>query len=272
MQCGLHFISGKNRQIKSDFYNILDNLFIASGEWKPMSLETEEEYLLFNCCPEEFSSITYQFTIDRLPDFYFLYIILPMIALSFLFLLAFFIPPHTGERMSFGISVLLSLTVYMLVVAEKVPENSNTRSMLGTSFTAIIYLLSVGLCFALINAVCTFNTRKPHRYLLMLVSKKNEANPQSEKRGEIFSLTSSLKTLTKSQRLNETNPTQTCEQNHLNEIADINNKNYEEKNYSKEWQQIAEYLDRRCFVLFMALLIIVPIVCSLALPRDTLRD
>ena len=236
-----------------------------------MSLETEEKYLLFNCCPEEFSSITYKFTMDRLPDFYFLYIILPMIALSFLFLLVFFVPPHTGERMSFGISVLLSLTVYMLVVAEKVPENSNTRSMLGTSFTAIIYVLSVGLCFALINVVCTFNTRKPHRYFLMLVSSKNDANPQSQKRGEMFSLTSPMKTSTKSQRLTGTHSTQDGEQNHLNEIAENNNKSYKDKNYSKEWQQIAEYLDRRCFILFLALLIIVPTICSVTLPRDTLR-
>ena len=155
-------------------------------------METVEENIKFNCCPEEFSSIKYILTLDRLSEFFFLYIILPMIALSFLFLLVFFIPAQSGERMGFGVSILLSLTVYMLVVSEKVPENSNTRSMLGTLFCAIFYLLSAGLCFASITIICSFKTRKPHRFLLRLISKKSEGNKQSRNIPDIFTVRSSI--------------------------------------------------------------------------------
>ena len=116
---------------------------------------------MFNCCPFQFSTITYKLILSRLYDFYLLYIILPVIALSFLFLAVFYIPSEAGERMGFGVSILLSITVYILVLSEKVPENSRERSALGTCFTCIIYILSIALSFALMTMKLVNRKEKP---------------------------------------------------------------------------------------------------------------
>ena len=234
-------------------------------------METVEENIKFNCCPEEFSSIKYILTLDRLSEFFFLYIILPMIALSFLFLLVFFIPAQSGERMGFGVSILLSLTVYMLVVSEKVPENSNTRSMLGTLFCAIFYLLSAGLGFASITIVCSFKTRKPHRFLLRLISKKSEGNKPSRNIPDIFTVRSSIEN--SSSRVDGLRMTPHIQHNHSHGISKSKENLCQSKelDFNKEWQQISQYLDRRGFILFFACLILLPIVTTLAFPKDGLQ-
>ena len=247
----LHFINGKNKQIKLDFFNILDKLFIESGAWKRTSLETEEVHLLFNCFPEEFSSITYKLTMLGLPYFYCSHLILPMAALSFSFVFVFWIPPQSGERLSFGMTILLSLTVYLLLLAEEMPEDSRNMPMVGYCFNAIIYFLSIGLWIALINVDFTFNKRKPYGFLLKLFHRINEANLQSQKMGE----------------------KKDGEQNHLNEIAEINknSKNDEERN-NKVWQQTAEVLDLICFILLLVLLIAISTVCVFHLPQGRFRS
>ena len=239
-----------------------------------MSLETVEENIKFNCCPEEFSSIKYTLTLDRLSEFFFLYIILPMIALSFLFLLVFFIPAQSGERMGFGVSILLSLTVYMLVVSEKVPENSNTRSMLGTLFCAIFYLLSVGLCFASVTIICSFKTRKPHRFLMRLISKKAEAKKPSNNMPDVFTIRSSIENFRASSRINRIRMTPHIQHNHSNGSSRSTENLYQPKelDFNKEWQQISQYLDRRGFILFFACLILLPVVTTVAFPKDGLQS
>ena len=187
-----------------------------------------------------------------------------MIALSFLFLLVLFIPAQSGERMGFRVSILLSLTVHMLVVSEKVPENLNTRSMLGTLFCAIFYLLSAGSCFASITIICSFKTQKPHRFLMRLISKNMP---------DVFTIRSSIENFRTSSRINGIRMTPHIQRNHSNGSSRSTENLYQSKelHFNKEWQQISQYLDRRGFILFFACLILLPVVTTLAFPKDGLQ-
>ena len=44
--------------------------------------------------------------------------------LALVAMLTFFLPPESGEKISLGISVLLSLTLFLLMVAETMPPTS----------------------------------------------------------------------------------------------------------------------------------------------------
>ena len=51
--------------------------------------------------------------------------------MSLLALLVFYLPPDSGEKVSLGITVLLSFSVFLLLVAENVPKTSEFVPLLG---------------------------------------------------------------------------------------------------------------------------------------------
>ena len=67
--------------------------------------------------------------------------------------MVFFIPHDSGERMGFGVTILLSITVYLLVISEALPEKSDDKSMLGICFITEFYML----CAALVLSLLTMN-------------------------------------------------------------------------------------------------------------------
>ena len=58
-------------------------------------------------------------------------VLLPCVMLSLLTLLVFRMPPDAGEKVSLSITVLLSFTVFMLMVSDNMPQTSNHIPILG---------------------------------------------------------------------------------------------------------------------------------------------
>ena len=79
----------------------------------------------------------------RKPMFYMINIITPCITMSLLAVLVFYLPPDSGEKVSLGITVLLSFSVFLLLVAENVPKTSEFVPLIGNinSLLLFFYLL-----------------------------------------------------------------------------------------------------------------------------------
>ncbi len=58
-------------------------------------------------------------------------VIAPIVLLSLMDLLVFWLPPESGEKVSLGITVLLSFSVFLLVVDERMPRTSDTVPLLS---------------------------------------------------------------------------------------------------------------------------------------------
>ncbi|KAI5624035.1 neuronal acetylcholine receptor subunit alpha-5 isoform X1 [Silurus asotus] len=97
--------------------------------------------------------ITYSFIIRRLPLFYTLFLIIPCIGLSFLTVLVFYLPSNCGEKISLCTSVLVSLTVFLLVIEEIIPSSSKVIPLIGEYlvFTMIFVTLSIIITVFAIN-------------------------------------------------------------------------------------------------------------------------
>lgn len=137
----------------------------------------------FDCCTESFSTITYVIHLRRYPLFYFIYIFLPLISQLVLFLIIFQIPPDTGERLGFGITILLNITMYMILISEKLPEKSDKQPMLGLLFVSVFYLLSTGLATSAITMLLsrrTTNIPKILKRIFFTIKKKNRTRKQQQ--------------------------------------------------------------------------------------------
>ncbi|ESO92118.1 hypothetical protein LOTGIDRAFT_176763, partial [Lottia gigantea] len=147
-----------NRSNSMDLSNFVDN-----GEWELLGLAVERNVVTYNCCNEPFPDVTFYIYLRRRIKYYFMNIIIPCIILSFLCLAGFLLPPESGEKITLGLSVLLTITVFMLMVADKMPQTSESISVIS------IYLMVVltTSCLSVLSSVFILGIHhqrgKPHK-------------------------------------------------------------------------------------------------------------
>ena len=80
---------------------------------------------------EQFPEVYFSIRLRRKYTFYFMYILLPCIMLSFVLLMTFLLPAESGEKVSLGVSILVSFSVFLIIVAEQVPDTSDAVPVIG---------------------------------------------------------------------------------------------------------------------------------------------
>ncbi len=78
-----------------------------------------------------YAYVGFQLTLKRKPVFYVLTLIVPSLVLSLLTVLVFMVPPEAGEKISLSISVLLSFTVFLIILSDSIPQTSVNVPILG---------------------------------------------------------------------------------------------------------------------------------------------
>ncbi len=90
-----------------------------------------------------------QVFLKRLPYYHLTTSALPSTVLTVLGFTAFWLPPECGEKISLGVSLLLGLTVFQLVVSEELPEKSAGKPPLLGMY------LSMNLAIVAASLLCT---------------------------------------------------------------------------------------------------------------------
>ncbi|KAG8506315.1 Neuronal acetylcholine receptor subunit alpha-2 [Galemys pyrenaicus] len=124
-----------------------------SGEWAIINATGTYNSKKYDCCAEVYPDITYYFVIRRLPLFYTINLIVPCLLISCLTVLVFYLPSDCGEKITLCISVLLSLTVFLLLITEIIPSTSLVIPLIGEYllFTMIFVTLSIVITVFVLN-------------------------------------------------------------------------------------------------------------------------
>ncbi|KAH9503287.1 Ligand-gated ion channel 4 [Bulinus truncatus] len=127
--------------------------YIPNSEWELIRFSVERNVRIFSCCEEPYPDITFHIVIKRRPLFYIFNMILPCILITLVALLGFYIPSDSGEKVTMGITTLLSMTVFMMLVTENMPPTSDVLPLIGIYYGMTIFIVS----FATAMTVLTLN-------------------------------------------------------------------------------------------------------------------
>ena len=118
-----------------------------------MQVPAQRHVRKYTCCPQTYPDITFLITIRRKTLFYTVNLIIPCVGISFLTVLTFYLPSDSGEKVALCISILLSLTVFFLLLAELIPPTSLVVPLIGKYllFTMILVTLSIVVTVVVLN-------------------------------------------------------------------------------------------------------------------------
>ncbi|XP_067005952.1 acetylcholine receptor subunit beta-like 2 isoform X2 [Anabrus simplex] len=137
--------------------------FYLSVEWDILDVPARRNEEFYPCCAEPYSDITFNLTMRRKTLFYTVNLIIPCVGITFLTVLVFYLPSDSGEKVTLCISILLSLTVFFLLLAEIIPPTSLAVPLLGKYllFTMILVTLSISVTVFVLNV--HFRSPSTHR-------------------------------------------------------------------------------------------------------------
>jgi len=109
------------------------DVFRSNGEWEVVGTTSVGIAQQYDSDPGVlFPTVRFSLYLRRKPRFYVINIVAPCILLSVLALFVFYLPPDSGEKVSLGITVLLSFSVFLLRISENIPKTSDCIPLMGT--------------------------------------------------------------------------------------------------------------------------------------------
>ena len=165
--------------------------------------------IVYECCPEPYVDITFTVNIRRRTLYYFFNLIVPCVLISSMALLGFTLPPDSGEKLTLGdywklilfqsfheplnhgdnisrmsnvvgVTVLLSLTVFMNIVSELMPITSDAVPLIGNMMQSkhdyYARILLTGTYFNFIQGMVASSV-----VLTVLVLNYHHRNPDTHK-------------------------------------------------------------------------------------------
>ncbi|KAI6243527.1 Acetylcholine receptor subunit alpha-type unc-63 [Aphelenchoides fujianensis] len=121
------------------------NDYYPSVEWDILRVPAKRHEKRYPCCESPFTDLTYEIHLRRKTLFYTVNLMIPCVGISFLTALVFYLPSDGGEKISLCISILISLTVFFLLLVEIIPSTSLVIPLIGKYllFTMVLVTLSV---------------------------------------------------------------------------------------------------------------------------------
>jgi hypothetical protein len=138
-----------------DLSNYQDN-----EEWYLEDVTHEINAIKYACCEHQYYDTTFTIHLKRLSGYYETNIIIPTFATASLILITILIPWDSGERISFAVTVMLSIIVFLLILSDTLPK-SNQLPLLSRMIMGLTFFSLFGVLFTvLISALNSYKKNK----------------------------------------------------------------------------------------------------------------
>lgn len=249
-------------------------LTTSNGYWTLRSIEVRKgQYKRSR--DQTFREVDLSFFIGRRPTHFVVFSIVPCMIIGMLVLVSFFIPAESGERIGLCATILLAVSVYLLVVTEQLPEQSETLPLIGVYYIVIMFEIGLALAATVLVLMAHHATSEPPRFLAW-ITVLNSIGCRRKKKRKSVTLSSPT-----TSRVEAENTDATVVKNDNVELGETRGQTpaadlpkqqrpstaysvvqliREEDENQETWKEIARALDRIFFWLFLALFVVSSIV------------
>jgi len=136
---------GSKLDVKSFRENVDLKNYVSNGEWELLEvklIEADDKYAIGD---EIYPNVQATFKIRRKTLYYMYNIVFPCMMMSTLTVLVFCMPPDSGEKIALGVTVILAFSVFMLAIAERMPETSESIPLIGIYLTFVMAMTTVSV-------------------------------------------------------------------------------------------------------------------------------
>ncbi|XP_033103072.1 neuronal acetylcholine receptor subunit alpha-10-like isoform X2 [Anneissia japonica] len=121
------------------------DVFVSNGEWDMYDLSAKNNVEYYPDDPGvPFTDVTFTIYFQRRSLYYVFHLITPCFLIAIMASLAFLLPPESQGKVNMGVTFLLSMTVFLMVVADAVPH-TNEVPIIGQYFAITMILVSLSL-------------------------------------------------------------------------------------------------------------------------------
>nr|XP_039272116.1 acetylcholine receptor subunit beta-like [Styela clava] len=136
--------------------------FQPNGEWdliqKPIKIHSSYRD------GAEFQTMRFYFIMQRRPQFYVMNLIVPCILMTLISCFVFFLPSVSCEKMTLSISVLLGETVFLFLIAQRMPETSLSVPLIAGY---LLFTMTLVICCVIFSViVCNIHYRSSRTHLM----------------------------------------------------------------------------------------------------------
>ncbi|XP_042361776.1 5-hydroxytryptamine receptor 3C-like [Plectropomus leopardus] len=124
---------------------ISEQIMVTQGEWQLEHIDITTVKMR-----KGEDQLVYTVTISRKPMLYLINFILPLFFFLVLDLASFFINESTGEKLSFKVTVLLSISVLLLILKDMLPSTEDKLPMIATYCATVFALVGLSVLEAML--------------------------------------------------------------------------------------------------------------------------
>ncbi|XP_077865207.1 neuronal acetylcholine receptor subunit alpha-7-like [Saccoglossus kowalevskii] len=161
--CQMKFGSWTYNGFKLDLQKLYEegdiSTFTTNGEWDLIGVPVVRSEFTYPCCPEPYPDISFYIHIRRRTLYYGFNMIIPCALMTVMAITGFTLPPDSGEKLTLGITILLSMTVFLLLIAETMPPTSEVIPLVAKYYGST--MLIVGLSVVMTIVGLNFHYRHP---------------------------------------------------------------------------------------------------------------
>ncbi|XP_053385826.1 neuronal acetylcholine receptor subunit alpha-2-like [Mercenaria mercenaria] len=259
--------------------------FEKHGEWEITHTENEDKNLtehLPDGTVRVYPQLDFWIHLRRRTQFYSLNVMMPIILTSLMTALVFIVPVDSGEKLSYVLTVFLSLAVLLTIVADSMPPTSITISVLSLYLGIVLILAAVSILITVLILIMNHKEGQPKENSFvvtitrctakMICWNSSALNSMSYDKVSPKKVSAKMETggIVSTEKLNDVQYDVTCETSNekLNDATGDTLKRDQscvDNSIELTWMVMAQILDRACFYVFLIITVVMNISFVVAL-------